>query len=423
MRLALVAHGFPPRENAGTEQYTARVATALRARGAEVRVVVSAPRPGASMYAVEDDGRVMRITNNAPYAGLRHAHADRTLADIVAKALAAFRPDVVHVQHLHAHALPARWTAPTVWTLHDAWGWCAAGGQLLRHDETSGAPVPCDGPGADCADCASRWTRDPPAVTAALRAAGTLGRIVPPERLHAAWKRVPATLRDRVNRSRPAPVTTDQLAARDRAIRAFARGCAACLAPSAWLADTAARNGIGRVDVLPHGVDPAGLPRGGDGPFVFLGTLAWHKGPDLVVEAHRRAGVSRPLALYGPAGPDAAYAARFRARALDPVEVPRVLADARALVMGSRWPENAPLVALEARAAGCPVIAPRIGGLPELVAHERDGLLYAPGDPDALADAIRRLEARAMRPSAPPTFGAHLDALTTVYTRAITEGR
>ncbi len=420
MRVALLVHGYPPRENAGTEQYTRRVAEGLLARGARVRVLASAPRPGARMYAVEDDGVVLRIANNAPYAGIRTAHVDRALAAIVERALADFGPEVVHVQHLHAHAIPERLHAPLVWTLHDAWGWCAAGGLLLR----DGAP--CDGPGAACPSCASAWVRDPPAVDAALRVAGVAGRVVPADRLHALWQRLPARWRARVVGARATPVTAAQLRARDRAIRSFAARCAARLSPSRWLARAAEAQGLGAVEVLPHGVDApvATGPRTGDAPdapFLFLGTLAPHKGPDLVVEAHRRSGVTRPLVLHGPPGPDAVYAARFPARPLARDEVFDALRGARALVLGSRWPENAPLVILEARAVGCPVIAPAIGGIPEIVADGRDGRTYAPGDVDALAACMRALDARAPIPRAPPSFADHLDRLVAVYTRAVAE--
>ena len=98
-----------------------------------------------------------------------------------------------------------------------------------------------------------------------------------------------------------------------------------------------------------------------------------------------------------------------------------MLAGARALVLGSRWPENAPLVVLEARAQGCPVIAPRIGGLPELVEEGVDGLLVSPDDADALAAALRVLDDDAgharLRVRAPPTFASHLDAVEAVYRR------
>jgi len=53
--------------------------------------------------------------------------------------------------------------------------------------------------------------------------------------------------------------------------------------------------------------------------------------------------------------------------------------------------ESFGLVALEAMAMEVPVIASRIGGLQEVVEHERTGVLVAPGDAVALADAIQRL--------------------------------
>lgn len=53
--------------------------------------------------------------------------------------------------------------------------------------------------------------------------------------------------------------------------------------------------------------------------------------------------------------------------------------------------EGLPTAALEAIANGTPLVATRVGGLPELIEHERSGLLVAPRDPDALATAIQRI--------------------------------
>lgn len=53
--------------------------------------------------------------------------------------------------------------------------------------------------------------------------------------------------------------------------------------------------------------------------------------------------------------------------------------------------ESLGLVAVEAQAAGIPVVAARTGGLPEIVQHERTGLLVPPRDPAALAEAVIRL--------------------------------
>jgi glycosyltransferase involved in cell wall biosynthesis len=50
--------------------------------------------------------------------------------------------------------------------------------------------------------------------------------------------------------------------------------------------------------------------------------------------------------------------------------------------------EGTPRVLVEARAFGCPVVATTAGGIPTSVTDGVDGLLVAPEDPDALADAI-----------------------------------
>ncbi|MCO4771521.1 MAG: glycosyltransferase, partial [Deltaproteobacteria bacterium] len=74
-----------------------------------------------------------------------------------------------------------------------------------------------------------------------------------------------------------------------------------------------------------------------------------------------------------------------------PENVGERMAGVHAVVVPSTWPENQPMVVLEAHAAGRPVIASHIGGLPELVRDEVDGWLVPAGEPAALGALLMRL--------------------------------
>lgn len=71
-------------------------------------------------------------------------------------------------------------------------------------------------------------------------------------------------------------------------------------------------------------------------------------------------------------------------------DVPDLLGAADAFVLSSDWEGN-PLCILEAMAAGLPVVSTAVGGIPELVEHERTGLLVPPKDAEALFGAMSRL--------------------------------
>jgi colanic acid/amylovoran biosynthesis glycosyltransferase len=59
------------------------------------------------------------------------------------------------------------------------------------------------------------------------------------------------------------------------------------------------------------------------------------------------------------------------------------------IVVSASFSEGIPVVLMEAMAAGLPVVATRVGGVPELLHHGQSGLLVAPGDALELADAIQ----------------------------------
>ncbi len=71
-------------------------------------------------------------------------------------------------------------------------------------------------------------------------------------------------------------------------------------------------------------------------------------------------------------------------------DVDRLFPHMDALAMSS-YTEGLPCVLLEAMAAGVPVVATSVGGIPEVIEEGASGFLVPPGDPRALADRLRRL--------------------------------
>jgi glycosyltransferase involved in cell wall biosynthesis len=134
----------------------------------------------------------------------------------------------------------------------------------------------------------------------------------------------------------------------------------------------------------------------------YVGTLVWHKGVHQIVEAARAlAGEPIVFELWGdPAvAPDYADELRRRSQGLplrlrgpfDDAHRAEVYGGLDVVVVPSLWLENSPLVVREANQAGVPVVAARIGGLPEAVEDGQDGLLYDPLSSSELAAALYRL--------------------------------
>jgi glycosyltransferase involved in cell wall biosynthesis len=71
-------------------------------------------------------------------------------------------------------------------------------------------------------------------------------------------------------------------------------------------------------------------------------------------------------------------------------DLPRIYADLDVLVVSSNN-EGTPVSAIEAMAAGCPVVATRVGGLPDLIDDGETGYLVRRGDADSLGAAVMGL--------------------------------
>ena len=134
------------------------------------------------------------------------------------------------------------------------------------------------------------------------------------------------------------------------------------------------------------------------------GRLVRDKGMDLLIEAFHQVWVQVPMArlVVTGDGPERASLEQQAARLsiadrvtfagwISEYAQRRQMEQATLMVVPSRWREGFGLYAMEAALLGLPVIATRVGALPELLENGRTGLLVPPEDSGALRDAILHL--------------------------------
>ena len=132
---------------------------------------------------------------------------------------------------------------------------------------------------------------------------------------------------------------------------------------------------------------------------LYIGRLSSEKGLHTLFEAWRGVeGIVLKLAGTGPLEGDLRAMAGTHALKnieflgfMSGSEKETLIREALCTVMPSEWYENFPLAILESYALATPVIASRIGGLPEMVEHETTGLLFTPGDSSDLNRCITRI--------------------------------
>jgi glycosyltransferase involved in cell wall biosynthesis len=183
------------------------------------------------------------------------------------------------------------------------------------------------------------------------------------------------------------------------------------IAPSCFLRDVFIRSGIPpeKIVVLTNGIRRMSVPasRGGDRTrkltFGFLGTLLPSKGLHLLIKAFRKLplglaqlNIYGKLTVYKGFESYLGYIRRLARR--DDIhlmgeyaheDIAKVLSEVDVLIVPSVWYENAPLVIQEGIMAGLPIIAADIGGIPEMVMHGENGLLFTAGDVDDLCAKMR----------------------------------
>lgn len=182
--------------------------------------------------------------------------------------------------------------------------------------------------------------------------------------------------------------------------------------PCQYMLDRHRESGLeGRMDCLPYFVDPV-TSAGGEGEeffglkpfFLLVARLEKYKGSRLAVEAFLEKGGSANLVLVGTGSMEkelrelAGNDPRIRfLNYLSPARLSWLYQNAVALIAPSIWPEMGNLTVLQAFSGGTPVIASRVGLLPELVENHRAGILF--NTRQELTAAMERMEQPSVRES------------------------
>jgi glycosyltransferase involved in cell wall biosynthesis len=188
-----------------------------------------------------------------------------------------------------------------------------------------------------------------------------------------------------------------------RALRLYEANVERFVVPSRFLLETLVAWGFARERFvhIPNFVDLEQFRPSKDvgRRFVYCGRLDRLKGVETLLRA--AAAARQPLTIAG-SGPDEARLRDIAQQSGSDViftghlgkdALLALIREARAIVLPSEVPENAPLAVLEAYAAGRPVIGAANAGIPELIREGETGALFPTGDVAVLAETLKRFAA------------------------------
>ncbi|MFI5251114.1 MAG: glycosyltransferase [Bacteroidota bacterium] len=369
-KIIFCANAYPPNFIGGAELIAHYQAKEIKKKGNDVLIFAGYPTETQERHSVwrdEYEGLpVVRVAlhpkdYSSEYFNFVHKEVEARFAET----LDSFAPDVVHFHNITGlsagliHAAGKR-HIKTVVTLHDHWGFCL-NNTLLKPDGTI-----CDN-FANCTDCLSHSSSDNGAP-------------------------VPIRLRK------------DYLSLTLGESDLF-------LPPSNYLACAYRKAGFqnDKIKVISYGIDVeryASLvktPANGFIRFTFIGYLGRHKGVHVIFEALPF--LKHPdrvkINIVGTGDRLESYKKQVKEMGFETAvnffgmvennNIEEIFRQTDVLILASIWPENQPVTITEAMAARTPVIASRIGGIPEIVTDGKTGYLFDAGNARQLAGAMDRL--------------------------------
>jgi glycosyltransferase involved in cell wall biosynthesis len=396
-----VPYTYFPDAAGGTEVYVRNLAHALATFGYGSCVAA----PGQENQHYEHDGLpIYRFRcDDRQRLELAYGVADDIAAHNFRNIVNALRPAIVHL-HARTSAVSERLCdfahyagARVVFTYHTPTVSCARGTLMLFGNE------PCDGvvQRRRCTSC-TLAAHGVPRVLSALAAS------IP--------DRLAASLAALGKAAKPAAAIQMSALLGQGSVRfhAFTARVDHVVVPCLWARDVLARNGVpdAKITLSRQGLADRRVTAGvatsrEEGEplrMAYFGRIDPAKGADLLVRAVAaipHAQVTLDLFAILPPGPSAprtqleSWVARDRRLTLRPPVAPDAVHDIMSgydlIAIPSRGFETGPLVALEAFAAGVPVLGSDLGGIAESVRNGVDGILVRPDDVDAWAATILRL--------------------------------
>jgi len=394
MKILKVIHSFPPFTLAGTEVYSYNLSLELLKRH-EVSVFFRVNHPGQEEYSLTKSTyhglKIYTLNHTFRECGsFQETYRNSNIDKKFAETLLEVKPDVVHIHHLLSlsHGIVdeiKRRDIPIVYSLHDYWLLCYRGQLINQSLEV------CDGSSDDqCIDCL-RYLLNIKKYS--LRIYYLLRKMLPATILRA-LKKIHLIITGRV--------LTEGVEEFKRSARSLASKVDLFIAPSNFIKNKFIVHGFPEDKIIhcDHGLNKEGYPPSAKSNskklrIAFLGTLLPTKGVDILVSAFKdiKEGCVE-LSIYGRLVKYFGYEyfpdllkkqirgdRRIRLRGgYDNKKIGSILSEIDLLVVPSIWQENSPLVIHEAYLAKVPVVASRIGGIPELIIDGVNGLLFKPAD-------------------------------------------
>jgi glycosyltransferase involved in cell wall biosynthesis len=401
MRVLIAVHGFPPTHSAGAERRAERMAQWFHRQNhyVEVFTVESLSAPETQLETTMQDGYpVHRLSYNISQSEdpFINFYESPVVGKAIRKVLGQQTFDVMHIVSGYLMGKPAidaahEFGIPIVLTLTEYWFLCA------RLNLIQATGTLCNGPETieKCTRClleAKRRYRLPSQAA--------------PKLMDWLWPNI--------HKTSMSTKTLISVERRQTILHEALNSVQTVISPSQYLIEKFSEYGFDTSRFLFVRQGLANYPTGQsawrpspDGRLRvgYMGQIKEHKGVDLLVDAilaMREKGENVSLDVWGNENESPVYTKTLQSQTVNDSHIRwnglytgskmwDILTELDVVVVPSRWHENSPNVILEAYKMGVPVVATNLGGMAELVEHEKYGLVFKINDAEDLRHQLERL--------------------------------